>query len=103
MAKASMFVKLTAKPGGRAEMIAALDKMLPTVTTEGGTLIYSINTDDTDEDVVWMFEVYADPDALTVHSSSDAMATLIGALGGLLGDGPLMVATTPVSGKGFDH
>ncbi len=29
------------------------------------------------------------------------MAALIGDLGGLLGDAPLMVTTTPVSGKGI--
>jgi quinol monooxygenase YgiN len=103
MAKASMFVKLTSQPGKRAEMIAALEKILPTVAHEAGTLIYTINTDDGDEDVVWMFELYTGPDALAAHSSTEGMATLMGDLGGLLGDGPLLVATTPVSGKGFDH
>ena len=103
MAKSSMFVKLTAQPGKRAEMIAALEKLLPTVAEEDGTLIYTINTDDTDENAVWMFELYADADALAAHSGSAAMAGLFGDLGGLLGDGPLLVATTPVSGKGFDH
>ena len=103
MAKSSMFVKLTSQPGRRADMIAALEKMLPTVADEEGTLIYSINTDDTDEDVVWMFELYTGAEAVAAHSGSAAMATLFGDLGGLLGDGPLLVATTPVSGKGFEH
>ncbi len=103
MAKSSMFVKLTSKPGRRADMIAALEKILPTVADEEGTLIYTINTDDADEDVVWMFELYTDADALATHSGSAAMAALFGDLGGLLGDGPLLVATTPVSGKGFEH
>jgi len=103
MAKSSMFVKLTAQPGKRAEMIAALEKLLPTVAEEDGTLVYTINTDDNDENTVWMFELYADADALAAHSASPAMAGLFGDLGGLLGDGPLLVTTTPVSGKGFDH
>jgi quinol monooxygenase YgiN len=103
MAKSSTFAKLTAQPGKRAEMIAALEKLLPTVADEDGTLIYTINTDDTDENVVWMFELYTDSDAVAAHGASEAMAALFGDLGALLGDGPLLVATTPVSGKGFDH
>ena len=103
MAKSSMFVKLTAQPGRRADMVAALEKILPTVADEEGTLIYTITTDDTDENVVWMFELYTDGDALATHSSSAAMAALFGDLGGLLGDGPLLVTTTPVAGKGFEH
>jgi quinol monooxygenase YgiN len=101
MAKTSMFVKLTAQDGKRDDLLAALNKMLGAVNEEAGTEIYAFNLDTTDENTIWIFELYADADALATHSSSDAMATLIGDLGGLLGDAPLMVATTPVSGKGI--
>jgi len=101
MAKTSMFVKLTAQPGKRDDLLAALEKMLVAVNDEEGTEIYSFNLDTTDENAIWIYELYTDADALATHSGSDAMAALIGDLGGLLGDGPLMVATTPVSGKGI--
>jgi quinol monooxygenase YgiN len=98
MAKTSMIVKLSAQPGKRGELLAALEKMLPAVADEEGTEIYAFNLDTTDEDVVWIYELYASEDALATHSSSDAMAALIGDLAGLVGDAPLMVTTTPVSG-----
>ena len=101
MAKTSMFVKLSAQPGRRDDLLAALEKMLVAVNDEDGTEIYAFNLDTTDENAIWIYELYADEAALASHSASDAMATLIGDLGGLLGDAPLMVATTPVSGKGI--
>ena len=100
MAKTSMIVKLTAKPGQRDDLLAALDRMLVAVNEEEGTEIYAFNLDAADENVLWIYEQYADEEALATHSGSEAMATLIGDLSGLLGDAPLMVSTIPVSGKG---
>ncbi len=101
MSNPSMFVKLTAKPGQRDELIAAFDKMLGAVADEPGTLAYSVHTDNADENVVWIFEYYADDEALTAHSGSAAMQTLMGDLGGLLGDAPILAATTSHAGKGL--
>jgi quinol monooxygenase YgiN len=101
MAKTSMFVKLSAQPGKRDDLLAALEKMLVTVNDEEGTEIYAFNLDTTDENAIWIYELYTDEAALATHSGSEAMAALIGDLGGLLGDAPLMVTTTPVSGKGI--
>lgn len=101
MAKTSMFVKLSAKDGRRDDLLAALNKMLGAVNDEPGTEIYAFNLDTTDESSIWIYELYTDEAALAAHSGSEAMASLIGDLGDLLGDTPLMVATTPVSGKGI--
>jgi quinol monooxygenase YgiN len=101
MAKTSMFVKLSAQDGKRDDLLAALDRMLVAVNEEAGTEIYAFNLDTTDDNAIWIYELYTDADALAAHSSSDAMATLLGEVGGLLGDAPLMVTTTPVSGKGI--
>ena len=101
MAKTSMFVKLSAQDGRRDDLLAALNKMLGAVNEEEGTEIYAFNLDTTDANAIWIYELYTDEGALATHSSSEAMAALIGDLGGLLGDAPLMVTTTPVSGKGI--
>ena len=101
MAKTSMFVKLTAQPGTRDDLLAALGRILPAVDQEEGTEIYAIHTDTTDENAVWVYELYTDDAAMTAHSSSDAMAALLGEVGALLGDAPLMVVTTPTAGKGI--
>lgn len=100
--KTSSFVKLTAQPGRRDELLAALQKMLPVVADEEGTEVYSFHLDRADENAVWIFELYTDDDALAAHSASEAMKVLLNDLGGLIGDAPLMVFTTPTDAKGLD-
>lgn len=96
-----MIVKLTTKPGLRGDLLAALDKMLLAVNEEEGTEIYAFNLDTTDENAVWIYELYADDAAMATHSGSEAMVALLTEAGDLLGDAPLMVLTTPVAGKGI--
>jgi quinol monooxygenase YgiN len=100
MTETAMFVKLPAAEGKGDELHAALASILPTVEGESGTLMYLLHRDDSDPDVIWMYERYSDVDALGVHSSSDGMAALMGELGGLLGGAPMMVQATPTGGKG---
>lgn len=102
MSKCSLFVKFTASPGRRDDLLAALRKMLPVVADEDGTEIYCFNTDRGDENVLWMFELYRDDEALGVHGGSDAMKNLMGDLSGLVSEAPLMVFCTPTDAKGFD-
>jgi quinol monooxygenase YgiN len=102
MAKPSMFVKLTAQPGKRPELIAAFDTMLEAVAEEPGTEVYTVHLDNADENSVWIFEAYADDEALAAHSGSDAMKRLMGELGSVLGDTPMILAATTVhGGKGL--
>ena len=49
MTQTSMFVKMVFHPGKRDEGIAALEKMLPVVVDEHGTLVYSFHLDAGDE------------------------------------------------------
>ena len=95
-----MFVKLSAAEGKGDELLAAVSSILPTVEDEAGTLAYLLHRDDNDPDTIWMYERYTDVDALVTHSSSDAMAALMGEVGGLLGDAPMMAQVTPTGGKG---
>jgi quinol monooxygenase YgiN len=97
MSQTSLFVKMKAQPGKRDEVIAALEGMLPQVESEEGTLVYSFHLDTTDEDTVWIFELYTDGDALAAHGSSDAMAAAFGTLGPLFAEPPMMVVTTPTA------
>lgn len=104
MSKPSMFVKLTAQPGQRDQVLAAFDRMVAAVADEPGTEVYSVHLDDTDENSVWIFELYTDRDALAAHSSSEAMGELFTEIGPLLGaDAPILVATTAHAGKGLAH
>ena len=100
--KTAAFVKLVAHPGKRDELAAAMREMFPAVGDEDGTLIYALHLDKNDDNAVWLYELYADDEALNTHSSSDAMKTLLGTLPGLLAEQPLMAFTTPTDAKGFD-
>lgn len=102
MPKTAVFAKITAKPGQRDELRAALAKMFPTVAGEEGTEAYVLHDDLGDDNAVWMYELYADDEALGVHSSSDAMKATFVALGDLVAEPPLLVLARPVEAKGID-
>ena len=102
MSKTAVFAKITAKPGQRDELRAALAAMFPTVVGEEGTELYVLHDDLGDDNAVWMYELYADDDALGAHSSSDAMKATFVALGDLVAEPPLLVLARPVEAKGVD-
>lgn len=102
MPKTSSFLKLVANPGQRDELLGALRDALPAAQEEEGTEIYSFHLDRSDDNAVWIFELYTNDDALAAHSSSDALKTLLAALPPLLGEPPLMVFATPDAAKGFE-
>ena len=67
-----------------------------------GTEIYILNWgQNDDENTAYIYELYADGDALAVHSGSDAMKALMGALGGVMAGAPELVMLTPAAGKGL--
>jgi len=101
MAKISSFVKLSAQPGKRGELLDAMRTMLPAVAEEPGTEVYSFHTDSADENALWIFELYTDQAALDAHGSSAAMVNLFGLLGPLLDGAPLMVFATPTDAEGL--
>ncbi len=101
MTKISSFVKLTSQPGKRGELLDAMRTMLPAVSEEPGTQVYSFHIDLADENALWIFELYADQAALDAHGSSAAMANLFGLLGPLLDGAPLMVFATPTDAEGL--
>jgi quinol monooxygenase YgiN len=101
MSKVSVVAKLTAQPGKRDDLVAALGGLLSAVEDEPGTLFYVANTDAKDADVVWFFEVYESQEALQAHQGSEAMKAAGGALGGLLAAMPELYFGEPVGGKGL--
>ena len=102
MSKIALLAKLPIHPGKRDEFVAAFSSMFPVVDGEPGTLAYVLHTDDQDENLVWVYELYADEEALATHSGSDGMKAAIGAFGALLAGRPELIRVTPVQGKGVD-
>jgi quinol monooxygenase YgiN len=100
MAKISMFVKLTAKPGSRDDLVKAFVDSLPLVEEEPGTEVYGFHTDAADENVLWVHEIYTDQAALDAHFTGAALAQIMGSIGELLDGAPEMHTTAVVAGKG---
>ena len=48
---------------------------------EEGTELYILHNDAADENVLWMYELYTDGDALAVHGGSETMAELLAKMG----------------------
>ncbi len=101
MSKVSVIAKIPLKPGSRDELVAAFEPMLEQVNKEAGTEIYILCSDQADENLVWVYELYSDSDAMGAHSSSETMATLLGVVGGLLEGEPGFHILTPIAGKGL--
>lgn len=100
MSKVAVVAKLTAKDGQRSELVKAFDGMFDAVEAEPETEIYVLHEDAGDPNVVWFFELYADQDALSAHSTSDAMKAAGPVLGGLLAGRPEIFLMHPVRAKG---
>jgi len=101
MAQVSIIAKITAQPGRRDEVAAVLSGVLTHANEEPGTLAYSLHADGADDDVLWMYELYADQQALTDHSQTETFKALGGAVGALLAGRPELHFAVPVGGKGL--
>jgi quinol monooxygenase YgiN len=101
MSKVSLIAKLPLKADKKDEFVEKFGGMIAAVNDEAGTEIYILNFEQANENIAWVYELYTDADAMTIHSSSDAMAALIGALGDVLDGAPEMIVLTPHSGKGL--
>lgn len=102
MPKTAIFATLTAQPGKGTELLEALKAMMGPVQDEKGTELYVLHHGTSEPDVVRVYEVYADADALAAHMGSEAMKAAGGAMAPLLGAPPEITMTTIVTGKGIE-
>lgn len=100
MAKTGLIARLPTQPGRRDEVIATFDAMLTQVAGEHGTEHYIVSKDSGDENLLWVWELYSDDEAMAAHSSSDAMKALLKTMGVLLDDGVGLHVVKPVRAKG---
>jgi quinol monooxygenase YgiN len=101
VSKVVVIAKIPAAPGQRAELASAMQAALATAATEPGTRYYILHEDAVDADVLWMYEMYDDQDALAAHSSSDAFKALGPAMKPFMGGRPELTFANPVGGKGL--
>jgi len=102
MSKVVILAKLPLRPGTRDEFVEAFSQMFPVVAEEEGTITYTLHLDTKDEDLVWVYEMYASDEALAAHSGSDGMKAGLAAFGGFIAGPAELIRLTPVEGKGLD-
>ena len=101
MAKLSVIVTITAKPGQREALLAAFDDFFGHVEDEAGTEQYVLHRSTTNPDLCFMTELYADHAAFEAHSGSEPFAALTGKLGAHIDQVDLQLAE-PVKAVGVD-
>ncbi len=101
MSMISVIVKLTAQDGKRDEIVSGFGPMMDHVETEEGTLTYILMEDAADENVLRLYEQYADQASFDAHGASDRMKALGAAIGPLLAAPPELLFCTPLRGKGL--
>src|SRR4051794_12191563 len=101
MSKLACLAKITAQPGKRDEVVAALSPMIKAASEEPGTEVYVIHTANDDPDVIWFYELYTDADAMKTHGGSPSMKEAGGRLAGLVAGRPELIMLTPLNGTGI--
>jgi quinol monooxygenase YgiN len=102
MTQIALFVKLVALPGKRDEILEILEQNLEAAQEEEGTLAYAFHYDARNDDVLWVYELYTDQDAMMLHTKSDIFTAGFPKLQELLAEPLAANMVTPTAkGKGI--
>ena len=91
-------LQLTAREGRRDDLLRVLGNYLRTLHDgEPGTTLISVAADPGQEDIVWMWEEFADPAAVQAHFEHDFFRALQLELADLLAEPVAVRPLTPVA------
>jgi quinol monooxygenase YgiN len=83
---AGAVLQMTALPGKREELVRVLTNYAATLDGEPGTTLFAAAADPNDEDVVWVWEEFANVAAVQQHFEHDFFRALQLELGDLLAE-----------------
>jgi quinol monooxygenase YgiN len=101
MSKVAIIAKIVALEGKRAELATAMQVALANAEGEAGTEKYILHEDGANAEVLWMYEIYTDGDALAAHGSSPAFKEFGKSIGHLVAGRPEITILNPIGGKGL--
>jgi quinol monooxygenase YgiN len=101
MSQVVVIAKIPAAPGQRDQLAAAMRMGLDAAENESGTRMYILHEDSADADVLWMYEMYDNQDALIEHSGSESFKALGPVIKPFLGGRPQLTFAKPIGGKGL--
>lgn len=76
MAEFGALLQMTAHPGQRDELLRVLGNYAKTLDGEPGTTLFAVAADPNDEDLVWLWEEFADAEAIQGHFQHDFFRAL---------------------------
>ena len=92
----SLMVRLTANEGMRPALLDLLNTYADGLAEEPGTELFIVSMDPDDENIVWLYEIFADEDAENAHRGSAGFAALMNAMPPLLNGPPAVLRTVPL-------
>ncbi len=101
MGRVGYLGKLTTQPGQRNALVDVLLQAADLLKDAAGCELYVINTSQTEDDAVWVMELWSDADAHAASLTCDDVRRLIGKAMPLLAGRPERIDLTPVGGVGL--
>jgi quinol monooxygenase YgiN len=103
MSKKALILTVRTNPGKRDELRALWEEHLrPRAQDNPAQELYLYCYDADDPDVVHIFEVYGDPDAMRQNAAASWFAEYMRAAAPLIAGRPRMVTAEPLWAKGYD-
>jgi quinol monooxygenase YgiN len=101
MSTVALLAKLPAAEGKGAELAEAFKVAFENVNKEAGTRLYVLHADATNADILWIYELYENQDAMNAHMSADWFGPFSKTLAPFMGGRPEMFFLAPLGGKGL--
>ena len=92
----SNFVRLAAVPDREQQLRGLLQELVTLASSERGTLAYHLTEETADNTVFWIYELYADADALATHIAGEDFRRTFAKVPELLCESITVHRTTPV-------
>ena len=96
MTMISISSKCVALPGRRSELASVFSQVA--ATRLDGREIYIVNVDGANDDVLWVYEVFRDAEALEAHRESNEVKIAVPASRELMVEPPETIYGRPVAG-----
>lgn len=95
------YIRFTARPGQRDALVEHLLRAAALAGQAAGCELYIINTSPTDQNIVWVTEVWRSQEAHDASLAVEGAQTAIKQVLPLLAGSPEKIDVLPVGGKGF--
>ena len=92
----SLLVRLNTNAGMRPALLDLLNTYADGLAEDPGTELFIVSMDPDDENLVWLYEIFADEDAENAHRASAGFGELMNAMPPLLDGPPAVLRTVPL-------